>query len=60
MVQNKVINPNTGKTYNITDIVTITQGLITAMMQLMNVMPNISNVARARVVGKKIFDILER
>jgi len=23
-------------------------------------MPNISNVARAKVVGKKIFDILER
>ena len=29
-------------------------------MQLMNIMPNIANVSRARVVGKKIFDILER
>ena len=59
-VEKGVINPNTGKGYNITEIVSITQAMIMSMMQLLSVIPNITTVSKAQVVGRKVFDVLER
>ena len=34
--------------------------MIMAMMQLLSVIPNVTTVNKALVVGKKVFDVLER
>jgi len=59
-VEKGVINPNTDKAYTISEIVAVNQALIMSMMQLLSILPNIQNVAKASIVGKKVFDILER
>ena len=60
LVQNKVENPNTGEPYNITEIVAITQSMIMAITQLLQIIPNLTNISKAQVVGKKVFDVIER
>jgi len=60
LVENKVDNPNTGEPYTIVEIVAITQSMIMAITQLLACIPNISNISKAQVVGKKVFDIIER
>ncbi len=59
-VEKGLKNPNTGENYKINEIVSITQAMIMAMMQLLSIMPNITSVSKAQVVGKKVFDVLER
>jgi hypothetical protein len=34
--------------------------MIMAMMQLLSIIPNITTVNKALVVGRKVFDVLER
>ena len=34
--------------------------MIIAMMQFLSVLPNLTKVSQAKVVGRKVFDILER
>ena len=34
--------------------------MIMAMMQLLSIIPNITTVSKAQVVGRKVFDVLER
>jgi hypothetical protein len=46
-VQKDTINPNTGNTYKINEIVSVTQAMIMAMMQLLSVVPNITSVTNA-------------
>jgi hypothetical protein len=31
-----------------------------AMMQLLSILPNVTSVSKAQVVGRKVFDVLER
>ena len=59
-VEKGVVNPNTGNGYKVDEIVAITQAMIMAMMQLLSVIPNVTTVNKALVVGRKVFDVLER
>jgi ABC-type multidrug transport system fused ATPase/permease subunit len=60
LVHKKVTNPNSGKPYTVQDIIAVTQSMIMAISQGLAIIPNITNVAKASVVGKKVFDVLER
>ena len=59
-VEKGLINPQSGEVYTIQEIVAVNQAMIMAMMQLLSILPNVTNVAKAQIVGKKVFDILER
>jgi len=59
-VQNKKINPKTGNEYKIDEIIAINQGILMGMMQFMVILPNLQTLSKAGVVGKKVFDIIER
>ena len=59
-VEKGVINPTTKKPYQIEEIVSITQAILMGMGQLTAILPNITNLSKALVVGKKIFDVIER
>ena len=60
LVENQVENPNTGEPYTIVEIVAITQSMIMAITQVLAVLPNITNISKAQVVGKKVFEVIER
>lgn len=53
-------NPNTDSPYTISEIISITQAMLMALMQMMQIVPNLKQSAKACVVGKKVFDIIER
>mmetsp|Transcript_20905 Transcript_20905/g.32381 ORF Transcript_20905/g.32381 Transcript_20905/m.32381 type:complete len:90 (+) Transcript_20905:932-1201(+) len=55
-----VENPSTHEPYTIVEIVASQQALIMALMQIVSVIPNISNVSKALVVGRKVYDVIER
>ena len=59
-VEEGVLNPNTDEPYKIEEIVAVSQAMIMSMMQLLAILPNVTTVAKASVVGKKVFDLLER
>lgn len=59
-VEKGIVNPKTGEAYNIEEIVSITQAILMGMGQLTAILPNITNLSKALVVGKKIFDVVER
>lgn len=59
-VEKQVINPNTDTPYQVGDIVAVSQAMIMSMMQIIGILPNVTAVAKAGVMGKKVFDIIER
>lgn len=59
-IEQNVLNPNTGKLYTIQEIVSVGQAILMAMIQLTNIVPNLRQTVKALVVGRKVFDILER
>jgi len=46
--------------YTIVDIVAVNQSMVMSLLQLISLLPNITSVAKAGVVGKKVFDLIER
>jgi len=59
-VENGVINPQSDKPYTAAEVLAVTQCLIIGMMQLLSILPNVQAVSRVSIIGKKVFDILER
>jgi hypothetical protein len=46
-VEKGVVNPKTGAPYTIQEIISVNQAMIMATMQLLSILPNVQNVARA-------------
>lgn len=60
LIQYQVINPVSGKPYNIFEIVAATQASIMSMMTLAGMIPVFPAIQRALICGKKVFDVIER
>lgn len=60
LIQYQVINPVSGKPYNIFEVVAATQASVMAMMTLAGITPILPAISRALICGKKIFDVIER
>ena len=60
LVQLEFINPTTGKEYVVGDIITVYYSILYGIMQLFSLMPAIPALARLSIVGKEIFDVIER
>ena len=54
------LNPATGKEYNIFEIVATSQATIMALMTFGSIFPIVPAIIKALVVGKEIFDVIER
>ena len=59
-VQKEIKNPKTGEAYNIAELMSVTYALLFGMMQGLQIIPNLSATARAKVVGAKVFELLDR
>lgn len=59
-IQNQRINAATGEIYTGPDILAIIISLITGFMTLIAALPNIQAVMAAKVVGKIVFDVIDR
>jgi len=55
-----VINPTTGEPYTLETIVAVSQSTIMANMTCVSILPIFPGVVKALIVGKKIFDVIER
>ena len=60
LVQLEFINPTTGKEYVVGDIIVVYYSILYGVMQLFSLMPAIPSLARISIVGKEIFDVIER
>jgi len=59
-IQDNRINPNTGNPYNVGELLSIMVSLITGMMMLFGLTPNIQAMVKAKVVGFMIFEVIDR
>lgn len=53
-------NPNMGHTYNITEILSVIVALMTTMTMIFGLNPNVQALVKAKVVGKFVFDVIDR
>jgi len=60
LIEKKVINPSTGKKYEIFDIVTVAQATLSAIMSLGAVVPIMPGIIKALISGKKVMDVINR
>ena len=60
LVQLEFMNPTTGKEYVVGDIIVVYYSILYGIMQLFTLMPAIPALARISIVGKEIFDVIER
>jgi len=59
-VENRVLNPSTGKPYVVDEVVAVTQAMIISLMTTLNITTHVTNVAQAKICAKKVIDILNR
>ena len=60
LIINDVKNPSTGETFKIYEIVAVSQACLMSMMTFAGVVPIIPAIVKALVVGREIFDVIER
>jgi hypothetical protein len=60
LIQNQVINNKSEQAYTGSDILTVIVSLITGFMTLISALPSFQNVMAAKVVGRIIFDVIDR
>ena len=60
LVQLEFTNPTTGREYVVGDIIVVYYSILYGIMQLFSLMPAIPSLARLTIVGKEIFDVIER
>ena len=60
LIYREKINPRFDKKYDAGNVLTIIMGLIIGVMVSMAITPNIQALMKAKVVGKKIFDVIDR
>ncbi len=54
------INEAKHEIYKAGDIATITLSLVVGMMSLMSLSPNLQQMSKSLVVGKKVFEVIDR
>eukprot|EP00347_Sterkiella_histriomuscorum_P020418 403337881 len=59
-IKEEINNPNTGKPYTITDVISVLVGLMTGMTMVFGLNPNIQAIIKAKVVGRMVFDVIDR
>jgi ATP-binding cassette, subfamily B (MDR/TAP), member 1 len=59
-VQVGVVNPPTNKEYLIEEILAVNVAMIIAFMQVLLIVPKVTQVAQAAKVGSTIFQVIER
>lgn len=59
-IQYNRINPNTGNEYSVGELLTVVSSMTTGMMLVFGMTPNIQALVKARVIGRVIFDVIDR
>lgn len=54
------INPNTGEPYNTGEVLSVLISMFTGIMMFFGISPNIECIIKAKVVGKEVFDVIDR
>jgi ABC-type multidrug transport system fused ATPase/permease subunit len=60
MIADKWVNPVTGLVYDAGSILTILMGIMMGMMLLMSLTPSIQAIVKAKVVGARVFEVIDR
>ena len=60
LAERKVHNPVSDTFYNIEEIVVVAQSIAIGIFAMLGVTPNMQNLARAQIVGHKIFEVIDR
>ena len=60
LVQNRKINPVTGKVYTVQDILVVYYSIGFGILTVPQVLPVIPAVIRAQIAGKAVYDLIER
>eukprot|EP00350_Pseudokeronopsis_sp_OXSARD2_P006688 CAMPEP_0170565664 /NCGR_PEP_ID=MMETSP0211-20121228/79335_1 /TAXON_ID=311385 /ORGANISM="Pseudokeronopsis sp., Strain OXSARD2" /LENGTH=380 /DNA_ID=CAMNT_0010886607 /DNA_START=784 /DNA_END=1926 /DNA_ORIENTATION=- len=60
LIRDERINPVSDETYNAKSLLTILVGILLSLTNLVSLSPNVSALLKSLVVGKKIFDVIDR
>ena len=59
-IDQKMVNPNTGSLYTVGDLLSVLVSLMTGMTMVFGLNPNVQALVRAKVVGKMVFEVIDR
>ena len=59
-IQYGKMNPCTGKQYSTGDILSVLVSVMTGMMMLFTIAPNMAAIVKAKLVGKQVFEVIDR
>ena len=59
-IKENINNPNTGKPYTITDVISVQVSLMTGVTMVFGVNSNVQAIVKAKVVGRMVFDVIDR
>mmetsp|Transcript_44011 Transcript_44011/g.42594 ORF Transcript_44011/g.42594 Transcript_44011/m.42594 type:complete len:119 (+) Transcript_44011:791-1147(+) len=60
LIRDERINPVSDEAYNVKSLLTILVGILLSLTNLVSLSPNVSALLKSLVVGKKIFDVIDR
>ena len=60
MIEKKVMNPVTGKPYDVIDLIMVYQAELYGLVTFASMLPIVPAVNRALIVGGIVFDLIER
>ena len=60
LIDDRRINPSSNKAYNIGALLATFMGILMGMLMVMGLQPNIMAFVQAKVLGKLIFDVIDR
>jgi len=59
-IDQKMVNPNTGSLYTVGDLLSVLVSLMTGMTMVFGLNPNVQALVRAKIVGRMVFEIIDR
>jgi ABC-type multidrug transport system fused ATPase/permease subunit len=59
-IDHKMVNPNTGNLYTVGDLISVFISLNAGMFMVFGLNPNIQALVKAKVVGRMVFDVIDR
>jgi len=59
-IDQKMVNPNTGSLYTVGDLLSVLVSLMTGMTMVFGLNPNVQALVRAKVVGRMVFEVIDR
>lgn len=60
LVKNKSLNFSTGEPYSAGEILTVMVALMTGLSMFLTSFPNIQSIIKAKVIGRIVFDVIDR